>query len=75
MNGYITTCFKLTNKPIYLHQIITNHYGTVDALSVDHINNNKLDNRIINLRIVNQSIQNFNRPKVSRKKSYLNFYP
>lgn len=72
-NGYVGAHYndkEGNQKIIYLHQLITNHYGKgLGQKSVDHINRDKLDNRFDNLRIVNQSIQNSNMNKKKRNKN------
>lgn len=67
--GYVVAHFG-TNRLLYLHQLITGHYGNKETgLSVDHINRDKLDNRTQNLRITTASVQNANMDKKKRQKS------
>jgi hypothetical protein len=77
VNGYIAT-HVTSDKCLYIHQIITGHYGHgqgTSNLSVDHIDRNPLNNCYSNLRIVDRKTQEENSKgimdgtKRARKKS------
>ena len=68
-NGYVTTHYK----NLYIHQIITSHYGNgkgTKNLSVDHIDQDPLNNTFDNLRIATrkQQEQNSNGIKAGTKR-------
>jgi hypothetical protein len=61
-NGYIAT-HVTSDKCLYIHQIITGHYGHgqgTSNFSVDHIDRNPLNNCYSNLRVVDRKTQEQN---------------
>lgn len=61
-NGYVSTHIS-ANKVLFIHQIITGHYGNgrgTKGLSVDHIDRNPLNNTMDNLRIATREEQEQN---------------
>lgn len=61
-NGYISTHIS-ANKALFIHQIITGHYGQgrgTKNLSIDHIDRNPLNNTMENLRIATREEQEQN---------------